>query len=196
MDERLEQLKIAHETLEMMIQLIKDLGFKPPLEISQYQGTNAEKATTLYDEKLMGVYQGYASMLEDREKLKIKIDSLTAQNVEILDAAGKNGSAKKKASTRRAKRRGDPWDRPRKRRRQPKVGKEQISNSLLSSEIVCNGDTVWHKPPWFRYRNKADWCPWESDMLHYCAQKLFIRRNSARGSWSATDFRCSAQDTG
>jgi hypothetical protein len=148
-NERLEQLKMAHETLEMMIQLIKDLGFEPPLEISQYQGTNAEKAATLHDERLIGIYQGYASMLEEREKFKFKIDLWVAQDAEILGVAEKNASIKeesgtlqKKASTRRAKRRGDPWDRPRKRRRQPKVGKESIAKSPLSSEIVCNGTAV------------------------------------------------------
>ncbi|PNP41668.1 hypothetical protein TGAMA5MH_06455 [Trichoderma gamsii] len=137
-NERLEQLKMAHETLEMMIQLIKVLGFEPLLEISQYQETNAKKAAIHHGEKLVGIYQGYASMLEEREKYKTKIDSLAAPNAEILGAAEKIASTKdhsglqgKKASTRRAKRRGDPWDRPRKRRRQPKVGKEQISKSPL-----------------------------------------------------------------
>lgn len=118
---------MAHETLEMMIQLIKDLGFlgsEPPLETSQYQGTNAMKVATLHDERLIDIYQGYASMVEESKKLKIKIDSLTAQDAKLLCATEKNASAKeqsrpqqKKTVTRKAKRRGDPWDRPRKRRR-------------------------------------------------------------------------------
>lgn len=147
-NERLEELEIAHETLEMMIQLIKDLGFEPPFETAQYQGTNARKAATLHDERVIGIYQGYISILEEKEKLKIKIDSLMAQSAEILGAAekssikGQSSPQQKKAITRKAKRKGDPWDRPRKRRRQPKVGKEQTSKSPLSSEIVCNDTTV------------------------------------------------------
>lgn len=148
-NERLEELKIAHETLEMMIQLIKDLGFEPPLETSQYQETIARKAATLHDERLIGIYQGYASMFEEKERLKIKINSLIAQDAEILGAAEKKASAKeqsgpqqKKTMRRRAKRRGDPWDLPRKRRRQLEFGKEKISKSPLSSEIGCNGITV------------------------------------------------------
>ncbi|KAK1252472.1 hypothetical protein MKX08_003659 [Trichoderma sp. CBMAI-0020] len=132
-DDRLEKLKLVHETLEMMIKLLKDLGFEPPLEISQYQGTNTEKAATLDNERLLSIYQGYASLLKDREKYQLEIDSLVAQNAEKLAAAVKNGPAKKKATTKRTKRRGGPWARPRKRRRQPEV---------VSSEIVPNEDAV------------------------------------------------------
>jgi hypothetical protein len=148
-NERLEELKIVHETLEMMIQLIKNLGFEPPPITSQYKGTHGAKAATFDDEKLITIYQGYASMLEDRERFKMKIDLLTAQNAEILGVAEKKASAKepsrlqqKNASNRRAKRRGNPWDRPKKRQRLSNNGKRQTSKSPLSSEIVSNEHTV------------------------------------------------------
>lgn len=145
-DERLEELEIAQETLEtleMMIQLIKALGFEPPSTISQRQGTTGAKAVTLQEEKLNNIYQGYASMLEDREKQKIKIDSLVAQNAKMRGTAKEpSGSQQKKASSRRAKRRGNPWDRPRKRQRQPNHEKKQLSKSPLSNEIVSDGNAV------------------------------------------------------
>ncbi|KAH8131561.1 hypothetical protein LI328DRAFT_160951 [Trichoderma asperelloides] len=144
-DERLEELEVVHETLEMMIQLIKDLGFEPPPKISQYQGPNGAKAASPHDERLNGIYEGYASMLENRERLKIKIYSLTAQNAEMACTVGKKSVAEEpsdshsqqnKASSRRAKRRGDPWDRPKKRRRQLTIKQEKISKSPLSNEFV------------------------------------------------------------
>ncbi|KAL7894580.1 hypothetical protein HDV63DRAFT_413978 [Trichoderma sp. SZMC 28014] len=121
-NERLEQLKLAHGTLEMMIQLIKDLKFEPPLESSQYQGTNATKAATLHDERIV-IYQGYASLLQETAKFKSKIDALESEIAEILGAAEKNVCAteqsglQQKKKIRKAKRRGDPWNKPRKRRR-------------------------------------------------------------------------------
>lgn len=133
-DERLEQLKIAHETQEMMIRLIKDLGFEPPPKICQHQETNGEKAATVRDEKLNAIYHGYTVMLEDRDKYKIEIDALVARDAEMLCKSEKESSAK--ASKRRARRRGNPWDRPKRRRRQPKSTKEQQSNSSLSNEVV------------------------------------------------------------
>lgn len=134
----------------MMIQLIKDLGFEPPLEISQHQGTTGATAATLHDEKLNDIYQGYAVMLENREKLRIKIDEVVAQDAEILCAAEKkkssikeqSGPQQKKESNRRAKKRGNPWDRPKKRQQQPNIKKERISTSPLSNEIVGSGDAV------------------------------------------------------
>lgn len=144
-DERLEELEVVHGTLEMMIQLIKDLGFEPPPKISQYQGINGAKAATPHDERLNSIYKGYAGMLEDRERLKIKIDVLTAQNAEMACTAGKKSVAEEpsdshsqqnKASSRREKRRGNPWDRPKKRRRQPTIKKDTISKSPLSNEVL------------------------------------------------------------
>ncbi|KAL6893306.1 hypothetical protein GGI43DRAFT_386546 [Trichoderma evansii] len=137
-NERLEELKIVHETLEMMIQLIKDLGFEPPPDVSPYQGTTGDKAATLYGERLNDIYQGYATMLEDRERFKIKIDTFTAQNAEMpcTDKKKSSDPHQKTASKRRAKRRGNPWDRPKKRQRQPNLKEEKVSKSPLSNEIV------------------------------------------------------------
>ncbi|KAL6790224.1 hypothetical protein GGI42DRAFT_219264 [Trichoderma sp. SZMC 28013] len=127
-DERLEELKLIHETLEMMIQLIKDLGFEPPPQISQHEGANREKTAAVYGDELNNIYQAYVAMHEDKERLKIKLDTLMTQNAEILCASREKSSVKeelgpqqKKASNRRAKRKSNPWGRPKRRRRQPNV---------------------------------------------------------------------------
>lgn len=137
-NERLEELEIVHETLEMMIQLIKDLGFEPPPDVSPYQRINGEKAATLYGERLNDIYQGYATMLENRERYKVEIDAFTAQNAESPCTDMKKSSCpqQKTASKRRAKRRVNPWDRPKRRQRQPNLRGDKASKSPLSNEIV------------------------------------------------------------
>jgi hypothetical protein len=123
-DEELEALHIMHQTLQMMLQLMKDLGFEPS-DVHEHQGMNRTKAATIQDERTDKLYQGYAEMLEQQEKLKIKIDTLMAKNEELLlSGAGTAGNlaAKgqldpqgKKANNRKTKRRGNIRARPKRR---------------------------------------------------------------------------------
>lgn len=109
-DERLEPTQIMHETLQMMLQLMKVLGFAPP-NVHQDQGAEIDEtgSANIRDERIANIYKGYYDMVEHKNRLEGILDSLERQNAEWLEQSDRQ----KTAHTRKPPRRkGNKWTRP------------------------------------------------------------------------------------
>lgn len=108
-DERLEDTRIMHETLQMMLELMEALGFKPQ-DVRQDQGIEMGRTGTaaLRDERITHLHKGYHDMVEQKNRLERTLASLERRDAGSLEQPARRKMAQARKPPRR---KGKKWTR-------------------------------------------------------------------------------------
>ncbi|KAL6871361.1 hypothetical protein J3F83DRAFT_714269 [Trichoderma novae-zelandiae] len=101
----LEELELVHGMYQMILQLLKDLGFSPA-DAHQHPKAYLPEAAADYEERRANIHKEFLEVAAETERVEMRIDALKKEDAE---RQGRSGVQKRTTQARKTRRKGNKW---------------------------------------------------------------------------------------